>query len=205
MRSRAFRLVVLGIAASAGLIGCATDEAAETGSPVVASVSDALAVAQERGFEWEVSILEDGEISPGDYEQAYDRYMNCQRELGYVFDKPKYLDPVEGQRWVALSMYRGAGEAPIEDMAACDERVFLIAEPYVITTPKRMDLPLLAKFRECLDEKGITHRGDEVNFNDFTAEADDDEYISEESSYTSCLIDAAFELYPDIIAVGYGR
>jgi hypothetical protein len=203
--ARTFTLGTLAVVGSLGLAGCAVDVSPETGIPVNISVSEALAVAQERGFEWEVSILEDGAISPGDYEQAYDQYMECQRELGYVFDKPRYLDPVEGQRWQALSMYRGAGEPPLEGMGACDERIFLVEHPYVSTSPKRMEAQLLAKFRECLDDKGITYRGDEVSFNDFTTDVDDEQYRDSESTYTSCLVDSAYELYPDLIAVGYGR
>ncbi len=95
----------------------------------MASVSDALAVAEDRGFEWEVSILKDGEVSPGEYEQAYDRYMAC----------------------------------------------------------------------------GVTYSGDEVNFNDFTAELSDSEFQNGDSFFTTCLVDSAFELYPDLVSVGVGR
>ena len=169
------------------------------------SIASSLETAREKGYEWEVSVLEDGTISAGEYEQAYDRYMDCQVALGYVFDKPKYLDPVEGQRWQALSEYRGAGDAPLDKMAECDSRIFLIEDPYVVTTPKVMDPQLMAKLRSCLDEKGIPYRGDEVNFNDFTSGLGDDAYRDSDSPYTSCLLDSAFELFPDLISVGYGR
>lgn len=170
----------------------------------VASVSNTLAVAETRGFEWEVSVLQDGDITSDEYEQAYDRCMDCQRELGYVFDKPKCLDPVEGQRWHALSAYRGAGDPPTDGIGLCEERIFFIEDAYVLLTPKRMDPQLMAKFRECLDEAEINYSGAETNFNDFVSELDD-EYIDADSRYTACLVDSAFELYPDLIAVGYGR
>jgi hypothetical protein len=196
-----------GLLAVAGLTGCTSG--AQTEEPgagaSVASVSDALEVAQDRGFDWEVSITDDGEISPSDYEQAYDRYMQCQNDLGYVFDKPKYLDPVEGQRWQALSIYRGLGNAPMDDIALCEERISLIETPFVLSTPKRMDPQLLGKFRECLDEKGVVYTGEEDNFNDFTTELGDDEYQSDTSPYGACLLESAFALFPDLISVGFGR
>ena len=93
----------------------------------------------------------------------------------------------------------------MEDMAACDERIFLVETPFVLTTPKRMDPQLLAKFRECLDANGVTYSGDEVNFNEFTAELSDSEFRNGDSSLSTCLVDSAFELYPDLISVGVGR
>lgn len=125
--------------------------------------------------------------------------------MGYVFDKPKYLDPVEGQRWQALGTFRGAGEPPQDAIALCEERIAIIESPYTLSTPKRMDPQLMAKFRECLDEAGISYRGDEVTFNDFTAEVGDEAYVDSGSPYTSCLVDSAFALYPDLISVGFGR
>lgn len=188
------------------LVGCAaTASAPGAGDAATVSIAHSLETAQQQGFAWEVSVLDDGVITASEYEQSYDRYMLCQRDLGYEFDAPKYLDPVTGVRWKALSMYHGPGEAPIDDATACDERMFLIELPYAELTPERMAPELLAAFRACLDDNGISYRGDKLNFDDFTRELSDNEYAAEGSEHTRWLVDTAFELYPDLIGVSVGR
>jgi hypothetical protein len=174
--------------------------------PLVFSVSEALAVAKAHGLDWEVGVLQDGTITAGEYEDAYDRYMQCEYDLGYVPGVPKYLDPVSGTRWVSLEPYRGP-EDP-DEMAVimyrkCTAPRGLIEDPYLATTPQRMDARLLARFKECLDSKGISYEGDEVNYNEFTDGLSDAEFAS--GPHFDCLVEAKRDVYPDAIGISVSR
>jgi hypothetical protein len=186
-----------------GIAGCASSDAPEGSVWTPSSISEARLIAEENGLEWEIDVLRDGRISASEYEEGYDRYMKCNRDLGYVFDKPKYLDPIEGQVWRSIGAYEGVGEAPEPDMVACENRLSVIETPYVLTTPKRMDPKLLARFRECLDEAGIAYGGNELNYNDFTEDLSDQEFGS--GPEWNCLVESTRETFPDVIAFGVGR
>ena len=187
------------------LAGCTEDTSA--GPPAVLTVAEAIDVARDKGFEWESAVLEDGTISGGEYEQAYDRYMACQEDLDYVFDKPKVLDPVSGLQWQAIGEWKGTGEPGLLDPNnKCDTRFYLIETPYLQSTPHRMDPVLREAFMSCLDTNGIAYNGDEVSFADFTESLSDAELGEATSgSHVSCLLDSVKTHFPDVLWVSYGR
>lgn|GEM_PF-5104812 len=186
------------------LTGCGTEPPPP---PVVTTVAEALEVAQDRGFDWEVGILDDGVISAGEYEQAYDRYMKCQEDLDYVFTRPKVLDPVSGLQWQAMAEWRGTGEPALLDPGnECDTRFFLIEPPYLQTNEHRMDPALREAFMTCLDANGIAYTGDERNFDDFTRSLDDAALgDARDGTHVSCLLETVNELFPEVLWVSYGR
>lgn len=196
-----------GVASALVLAGCTTSASGgSSGFFAGSTATEASAFAQANGFDWEVGVLDDGRISAGEYEQAYDRYMKCQEDLGYVFDKPKILDPVGGLQWQAISVFRGTGEPPLlQEDHPCYVKIFLIEDLYLSTSTERMDPTLLAALKACLDDKGVPYRGDEVKFADFTDGLTDAELADEDEQRVSCLIEKATELFPDLLAVNYGR
>lgn len=202
MISRRVALSVAVIGSLFALAACSSsDEGSYSSTP--ATVTAALDTAISVGFEWEVGVLEDGVITADEYEEAYDRFMKCVSDLGYVFDGDRYLDPVDGQQWHVMGTYLGPGEAPEEDMRACDDRLSLIETPYVITTPKRMDPRLLTRFKQCLDKAGLAYSNNEVNYNDFTEDLSDMEFAY--GPYFDCLAESVEDIYPNVVGVGVGR
>jgi hypothetical protein len=214
LQVRHVRVVCLAgmVAVAAALSGCGGSSPGDGSSqgddafPIAFSVSEALASAKAHGLDWEVGVLQDGAITAGEYEDAYDRYVQCEYDLGYVPGVPKYLDPVSGTRWVSLEPY-GGPEDP-DKMAEileqkCDGPLSLIETPYLATTPERMDARLLARFKECLDTKGIAYEGDEVNYNEFTKDLSDAEFAS--GPHFDCLVEAKQDVYPEAIGVMVGR
>lgn len=174
----------------------------------VLTVAEARIVAEERGYSWESSILQDDVITAGEYEQAYDRFMKCQEDLGWVFDRPKFLSPVNGLQWQALAIdWRGTGDPPTADLEdRCEVPFFLLEFAYLHTTAHRMDPALRSAFVACLDEHGLEHRGDETNFNEFTSHLSDAEYLADsEGTYQYCLTEEAVGMYPELLWISLGR
>ena len=167
------------------------------------TVNEALNTARSVGFEWEIGILEDGIITAEEYEEAYSLFMKCVSDLSYVFNNERYLDPVNGQQWHINGTYRGPGEAPEGKMRRCDERLSLVETPYVVTTPKRMDGRLLARFQQCLDGAGLAYSGKEVNYNEFTEHLSDMEFGY--GPYFDCLSESVEDIYPHVVGVSVGR
>jgi hypothetical protein len=190
------------IGASLVLVGCSSP-APKTYDTLPQTVAAALATAQSQGFKWEVSILKDGTITSDEYEQAYDRYLQCAANLGYVVDHPKYLDPVNGLQWESVSTYRGTGKAPDAKVRDCENRLGLIETPYVLLTPKRMDPRLLVGFRKCLDDNHLPYTGKEVNYNEFVANRPAAEFGH--GPYMDCLFKTVYALFPDAIGVSVSR
>ncbi|MBX3068241.1 MAG: hypothetical protein KF844_06315 [Cryobacterium sp.] len=186
------------VALAFSVTGCSASQSSESEVWLPSSVSEALQIAKDHDLKFETSVLQDGVISSNEFEKAFDQYMDCAGELGYVFE-PKYLDPVEGQLWRSIGTYEGAGEEPINAEQECENRLSLIEAPYVLTTPKRMDPKLLSAFEECLTVKGISFTGNEVNFNDF---AENDQSTSLGGSKFGCLQESMSKVFPDV--VGYG-
>jgi hypothetical protein len=184
--------------------GCSATSAYSSAGTVwdPSTVADALVIAKAQHFSWEVGVLQDGRITAAEYEQAFGRFMDCASKLGYVFKEPKYLDPVEGQLWRSVGTYEGPGKAPSAREQACENRLGLIQDPYVLTTPKRMDPKLLAAFEVCLDGKGVHYKSTDTNFNDFAG--------NHNSAYTSgpymdCLDSSMKQVFPNVTAYGVGR
>jgi len=185
------------------LSGCASSNSEDGTFGIPRDASEALKIANANGFDWEVGVLEDGIVSSSEYEEAYDRFIECAVSLGYVFDQPKYMDPVEGLVWRSLGAYEGVGEAPEEEEMACENRREIIEAPYALNNPKRMDPRLLAGFQQCLDKNGIAYEGTEVSYNDFTKDLSEEEFMS--GPRMTCLQETAVELFPDLLAVSVSR
>jgi hypothetical protein len=86
------------VGATLSIVGCSSG-VQQGGVWNPAGVDEALTIAKANDLKWEIGILNDGNISATEYEEGYDRFMSCVKKLGYVFDKPKYLDPISGQMW----------------------------------------------------------------------------------------------------------
>jgi len=189
------------------LSGCGGSSSAEGDAlPLTSSVSEALAAAESHGLDWEVGVLQDGTITAGEYEDAYDRYVQCLYDLGFVPGIPKYLDPISGTQWRSLESYEGT-EDPDEMADTMDREcvgpLSLVETPYLSTTPQRMDPRLLVRFKECLDAEGIAYEGDEVNYNEFTEELSDHDFAF--GPHFDCLQESMRDVFPDAIGGGVSR
>ena len=183
------------------LAGCAATNAPLTANP--ATIAAALADAKAAGLKWEVGVLEDGKITPAENEAAADRFAKCIEKLGYVMDEPKYLDPVNEQQWRVMATYKGAGKAPDDKMNACSDRWSIIETPFVLSTPRRMDPRLLARYRQCLDQEKLPYKGDETSYNDFTKDLNDHDFAY--GPYFDCLTVSMKDVFPNVVGVGVGR
>lgn len=200
------------LSASASLIvvalaGCSApvpDE--QTELPTTASIAEALRAAESSGLDWEADVLRDGTITAGEYEDAYDRYMQCLAEQGYVDGVPKYLDPVNGIQWKSLQPYGGTEDLEVMErtmQVECVDPLQLVEVPYLHVTPQRMEGRLLARFRECLDANGLEHAGTEVNYDEFTTGLTDEEFAY--GPHFDCLAESVHEVHPDAIGAGVAR
>jgi hypothetical protein len=184
--------------------GCSATPASSSTGTVwdPSTVAAALVIAKAQHFSWEVGVLQDGRITAAEYEETFDRFTDCASKLGYVFKEPKYLDPVEGQVWRSVGTYEGPGKAPSAREQTCENRLGLIQDPYVLTTPKRMDPKLLAAFEVCLDGKGIRFKSTATNFNDFAGK-NNSAYLS--GPYIDCLDSSMKQVFPNVTAFGVGH
>jgi len=201
--------VMLSIALSA----CSTASSLDDGSRDVSEwsvetgeVSEALEIAKKHHLDWEVGVLEDGIITASEYEDAYDRSMQCYTDLGYVVRIPKYLDPISGLRWRSHQGYEGP--RPLEEMEiVSDETCWVVLDliqiPYLHNNPERMDVRLLARFKKCLDEHDLPYKGDEVNYNEFTADLNDHDFAF--GPHFDCLTESMEDVYPNAMGGGVGR
>jgi hypothetical protein len=184
-----------------GLVACSASTQPVKSDPQ--TVAEALDTAKASGLKWEISVLEDGKITPAENEEAADHFATCVEKLGYVLDEPKYLDPVNGQQWRVMATYQGGGKAPESKMRDCSDRWSVIETPYVMTTSKKMDPRLLARFKQCLDEQNLPYTGNETNYNEFTKDLSDQEFAY--GPYFDCLSTSADDVFPDLPGVSVGR
>lgn len=200
---RLARTIVLAIASVFVLAACSAD-ASDDGiyqdetTLFATSVSGALTLAQQNDLEWEASILADGTITAAEYEDAHDRYMQCQKDLGYVLKYDKWLDPIDGLTLYSILIYDDPetvdAVTPVMTQK-CDKPYYLVLETYRHTTPHRMDPNLIPLYQKCLTKNDIEFSGTERSLKEFVGESDQASAIA--GAYGNCAQEAVVELRPD--------
>lgn len=171
--------------------------------PIVNTVAEALAVATARNFEEEKTILKDGHISYEEYASSVEKANRCLTKNGYTLGKVM-LDPVSGTQLYYGGTYAGP-KGSYDDVAVsmCGDRLSIIEVPYLASTPQKMDPTLLAAVGQCLDDRGVSHTGNETKLEDFfTAGENTDAILA--SPIVACVKEKAMALFPDLPGIGIG-
>lgn len=192
-------LIALAACLVLSLAACSpTSEAEEFDAlPTAVTTDEASAIAQDYDYEWEAEVLSDGQISPAEYEEAHDKYMECQVGLGYTVKQTKALDPIENLQWFSVVLYEGTEDAT--DMGktlstTCDHRYFTIETPYLAVSTGHISPELLPSFTACLATIPAEPTGSETSLAEFSELAEGD--VAKQNAIYDCIEESVKTVFP---------
>ncbi|MDR0366221.1 MAG: hypothetical protein LBH68_05285 [Bifidobacteriaceae bacterium] len=175
------------------------------------SSSDIRSDARElkrQGYTEQAAMLEDGEITAEEYQEAFDLFRSCLEEVGEGIAAGPYVNPLDGLTYEFM-IDPGNVVDPIEqgkNEIACEDRYFdPLDYDYGHSHEPQMDPVLHEALRECLADKGFETSGEEKSVRDFVG-GDAAEVGSDlDNAVTECIRSEVERLYPDREVVGgYG-
>lgn len=176
------KLIALAICLSLSVSACSTS-ASDEGSPARPTgfaIDESIQVAADYNQDWESEVLGDGVITAQEYEEAHDRFIQCQLDLGFTMKKEKSLDPINSVQWHSVVLYQGsdATDDLAEKMdATCGHRYFNIETPYLALQTGYISDEILPDFQACLSTIPVAPTGSEKSIEEFSELAAGDSTI----------------------------
>lgn len=164
-------------------------------------VLEAARQARDAGLDPQYQAMKDGEVSQGEYLNAYQRLADCYKSGGLGIDPP-VVNPADGISYMFELKANGLATKEVERVQqGCLAQEWLpISSVYVSTTPQRMDEPLRVATIECLREQGFELKGDELTLGEMAGDPLLDNG-KQQSATSECVIDLAHQLYPDLTGI----
>lgn len=171
--------------------GCAAKAPVAGGSDEMAGLMDA---AREQGLGADhptVQRLADGVVTLEEYNQGVADEIGCLDDHGLTVVK-QYVNKLDSWRVMVESQpSEPAASGDADWSSKCSvEYVMLLELGYSLTSPNRIDAPLLADAQPCLSALNPPSNGTERSMDDLVATT------GNRSAVTDCLWDSLVKLYP---------
>lgn len=146
-------------------------------------------------------------VSAEGYRSAFDDFVGCMTEHGYVVDGPT-LNPVDQQRLLYVAD-PGSGDAEKydENYVACSAPLGVAEGGYVATSDAVMADSLREAVYLCMSRAGYDVR-DATNYREMlealSSQTSDEDSKAAEISLNDCISSAAGSLYPDLPFISLG-
>lgn len=192
---RPWSMAIAGVIAML-LVGCSSG-----GADPRAVVLNSAQEARTAGSEANAQAMEDGELTEDEYRAAARRYQECYRDEGIVLPEP-ILSPVDNVtlEWDFPDTAFSSDAQISEALEICTSQWTPVSLAYGATHEQHIDPLLLAATRECLQDAGFDTPDDAARVADLVGDPSNDSG-QQRSATEKCLIDEAFELFPELPAV----
>lgn len=170
--------ITLAIVAMVALVGCSAAE------PTTNPYSDRIKEAQaEASTDFERQVLEDGDLTRAEYEEAVNRYVECMEAQSVQ------ISPVEQSGYFIFSTSTASSLYDASDDQCRPGTIGLIEALYVDMTMNPENRPFGEVVRECLVARGAVESG--FSADDLKAEESRGGPVTETEDYAECMANPA--------------
>ncbi|TFD00501.1 hypothetical protein E3T28_08205 [Cryobacterium sinapicolor] len=176
--------------------GCSSNEGSQQYNGGVMSSEQVKELGRQEsdsGNTEQAAVLADGSVSFEEYDESFNLLAGCLRNVGIEPSAP-LMSPVSGNRY-EFSMNSGEldPQSALADGDVCQAKYWSsVSQAYSFSTPDVMEAALRTSTSECLEKKGIETTGGETNAKAFADLPGVDPDV-----LSSCILDAATEMYPE--------
>jgi hypothetical protein len=167
---------------------------------------------ERKGYAEQATMLEDGEITAREYQDAFDLMRKCVEDQGLAVDGP-YTDPLDGFSFDYVFVPPGGGDAefeqPLEEVDqivnGCALRHWQpLSADYEGSRTGQMDPVVREAIGQCLTEAGFDVSGEEKTVQDFVGQqgVTDDGLTPRAEAVSECGRTELARLYPERSVVG---
>jgi hypothetical protein len=155
---------------------------------------------KKNGYAEQAAMLEDGDITAQEYQEAFDLLRACIDNVGAEMEGP-WTNPVDGISLSFTILYDLDMKRGEELTTACQERYFTTLDgDYLELHPGQMDPLLREAVSECMVGKGFESSGDELTVQDFAGEGSvtDGKLTPRGEALTECVRSECDRLFPRV-------
>lgn len=156
---------------------------------------EGAAWARDNGYELMAAQLDDGIVTPEEYEVAYSAQISCRELAGWTYDNlAPVWNPIDH-----LKLVRRGEAPPAPDAAsetACNEQFDYIDFLFQTTATPRMDQQLLSAVQGCLELAEVSFSAEATSLPELVGP--DAGSSRDADAIAACVSDETTRLYPDL-------
>jgi hypothetical protein len=198
--SSSYRLAALMLIGAAVLGACSPGDAGDgDGPPSLHQLADD---ARSAGQEWQANVLDDGDVTLAEYDEAHRRVLACLDAAGLTHSEPERNIP-NGYEWLYDISWQGMDEEDGSRAAqACDENNRYVALAMSAWGDWETEPALLAAVVECVTDAGFEIPADVRNYREVWLSASDQGLTREKVA--ACIDSGMLRLHPGVgYAIGF--
>lgn len=175
------------------LTGCSGPQ--EEGAESPQSLEQLAATARKNGWDWQASLLEDGDITVAEYDEGHRRNLQCLKAAGMTYTEPE-RSVTDGFRWVYDIHWASLDEeSGSREMSQCSEMYVADLEVAMAWWGEwRTDPALQADIVKCVTAKGYSVKPGTKNYREVWLQGSEAGLTQE--MVAMCLRAGAQRLYP---------